>query len=355
MSDTTASASPSTSASASAAAAPATEQWNITGAVNTALSAAMARDPKLLVLGEDIADPIGGVWRTFAGLSTTYGTDRVRNTPISEQAIVGAAIGAALAGYRVVADIMFFDFIAVCLDQLANHAAKLRYMSGGVSGVPITVTTTVGSGRFGAQHTQSLEAWLMHTPGVKVVYPTTPEDAAGLMTACIDDDDPCLFIQHSGTLFKKSPKAPSEGPSAGSAPAPVPLGRADVKRQGTDVSIVAYGVAVRDALRAADALAEDGIAAEVVDLRSLVPLDVDTVLASVAKTRRAVVVHAATRFCGPGAEIAAVIGAELFGDLLAPVRRLGAEYVPVPFAAELDPFPSAGSVADAVRGLVARG
>jgi len=329
------------------------EQWNITGAVNTALSAAMAREPKLLVMGEDIADPIGGVWRTFAGLSTTYGTDRVRNTPISEQAIVGTAIGAALAGYRVVADIMFFDFIAVCLDQLANHAAKLRYMSGGVSGVPITVTTTVGSGRFGAQHTQSLEAWLMHTPGVKVVYPTTPEDAAGLMTTCIDDDDPCLFIQHSGTMFKKSPKAPSAAPPEG--PAAVPLGVADVKRVGTDVSIIAYGVAVRDALRAADTLAGEGISAEVVDLRSLVPLDVDGILASVAKTRRAVVVHAATRFCGPGAEIAAVIGAELFGDLLAPVRRLGADYVPVPFAAELDPFPSAGSVADAVRGVLAGG
>src|SRR6185437_13694918 len=256
-------------------------------------------------------DPIGGVWRTFAGLSTTYGTDRVRNTPISEQAIVGTAIGAALAGYRVVADIMFFDFIAVCLDQLANHAAKLRYMSGGVSGVPITVTTTVGSGRFGAQHTQSLEAWLMHTPGVKVVYPTTPEDAAGLMTTCIDDDDPCLFIQHSGTMFKKSPKAPSAAPPEG--PAAVPLGVADVKRVGTDVSIIAYGVAVRDALRAADTLAGEGISAEVVDLRSLVPLDVDGILASVAKTRRAVVVHAATRFCGPGAEIAAVIGAEQLG------------------------------------------
>ncbi len=342
MSDTTATTTPGAPA---APAAPAAEQWNITGAVNTALSAAMARDPKLLVLGEDIADPIGGVWRTFAGLSTTYGTDRVRNTPISEQAIVGTAIGAALAGYRVVADIMFFDFIAVCLDQLANHAAKLRYMSGGVSGVPITVTTTVGSGRFGAQHTQSLEAWLMHVPGIKVVYPTTPEDAAGLMAACIDDDDPCLFIQHSATLFKKSPKMPS--------PAPVPLGVADVKREGTDVSIIAYGVAVRDALRAADTLAEEGISAEVVDLRSLVPLDVDGILGSVAKTRRAVVVHAATRFCGPGAEIASVIGAELFGDLLAPVRRLGADYVPVPFAAELDPFPSAGSVAETVRAMVA--
>lgn len=328
---------------AAPAAGPAAEQWNITGAVNAALSAAMARDPKLLVLGEDIADPIGGVWRTFAGLSTAYGTDRVRNTPIAEQAIVGAAVGAALAGYRVVADIMFFDFVAVCLDQLANHAAKLRYMSGGVSAVPVTVTTTVGSGRFGAQHTQSLEAWLMHVPGIKVVYPSTPDDAAALMAACIDDHDPCLFVQHSGTMFKKSPKG---------APAPVPLGLADVKREGTDVSIVAYGVAVRDALRAADTLAAEGIHAEVVDLRSLVPLDTDTVLRSVAKTRRAVVVHAATRFCGPGAEVAAVIGAELFGDLLAPVSRLGAEYVPVPFAAELDPFPSAGSVAGAVRALV---
>jgi pyruvate/2-oxoglutarate/acetoin dehydrogenase E1 component len=318
-------------------------KWHISGAINGALTQAMESDLKVIALGEDIADPIGGVWRTFAGLSTTFGTDRVRNTPISEQAIVGAAIGAALAGYRVVAEIMFFDFVAVCLDQIANHAAKLRYMSGGVSTVPITICTTVGSGRFGAQHTQSLEAWLMHTPGIKVVYPSTPEDALGLMTTCIYDDDPCLFIQHSGTMFRRA-----EVPAVLD---PVPLGRCRVARAGSDVSVITYGPAVRAALEAAESLAADGISVEVVDLRSLVPLDVDGMVASVAKTTRAAVLHDATEFCGPGAEIASLITEKLFGELRAPVTRLGAKYTPIPFAPELNPFPTQASVTEAIRAL----
>lgn len=318
-------------------------KWHISGAVNRALNEAMASDPKVIAVGEDIADPIGGVWRTFAGLSTSYGDRRVRNTPISEQAIIGAAIGASMAGYRVVAEIMFFDFVAVCLDQIANHAAKLRYMSGGVSSVPITICTTIGSGRFGAQHTQSLEAWLMHVPGVKVVYPSTPEDALGLMTTCIFDDDPCLFVQHSGTMFKRS-----EVPEVLT---PVPLGAARVARAGSDVSIITYGSAVRAALGAAEALETEGISTEIVDLRSLVPLDVDGILASVARTKRALVLHDATEFCGPGAEIAALIAERLFGELRAPVRRLGAKYAPVPFAPELNPFPTHESITESVRAL----
>jgi pyruvate/2-oxoglutarate/acetoin dehydrogenase E1 component len=318
-------------------------KWHISGAINGALNQAMENDLKVIALGEDIADPIGGVWRTFAGLSTTFGADRVRNTPISEQAIVGAAIGASLAGYRVVAEIMFFDFVAVCLDQIANHAAKLRYMSGGVSSVPITICTTVGSGRFGAQHTQSLEAWLMHTPGIKVVYPSTPEDALALMTTCIYDDDPCLFIQHSGTMFKRAPV-----PELLEA---VPLGRCRVAREGTDVSVITYGPTVRTALEAAESLEADGISVEVIDLRSLVPLDVDGMVASVAKTTRAAVLHDATEFCGPGAEIASLITEQLFGELRAPVKRLGTKYTPIPFAAELNPFQTQTSVTEAIRAL----
>jgi pyruvate/2-oxoglutarate/acetoin dehydrogenase E1 component len=318
-------------------------KWHISGAINTALGDAMQRDAKVIALGEDIADPIGGVWRTFAGLSTRFGADRVRNTPISEQAIVGAAIGASLAGYRVVAEIMFFDFVAVCLDQIANHAAKLRYMSGGVSSVPITICTTVGSGRFGAQHTQSLEAWLMHTPGIKVVYPSTPEDALALMTTCIFDDDPCLFIQHSGTMFKRSDVA-------GSSEA-VPLGLSRVVREGSDVSVITYGPGVRAALEAAESLGAEGISVEVIDLRSLVPLDVDGMVTSVAKTTRAAVLHDATEFCGPGAEIASLITERLFGDLRAPVTRLGAKYAPIPFAPELNPFQTQESITAALRAL----
>jgi acetoin:2,6-dichlorophenolindophenol oxidoreductase subunit beta len=321
-------------------------RWHISSAVNSALDQAMSDDPKVICMGEDIADPIGGVWKTFAGLSTRYGPQRVRNTPISEQAIVGAAIGASMAGYRVVAEIMFFDFVAVCLDQLANHAAKLRYMSGGVSSVPITICTSVGSGRFGAQHTQSLEAWLMHVPGIKVVYPSTPADAAGLMTTCVQDDDPCLFIQHSGIMFRRT-EVPEDQ-------VPIPLGRCDVKREGSDLSIITYGSSVADALGVADAMAAEGISVEVVDLRSLMPLDTEGILESVAKTKRAIVLHAATQFCGPGAEIASIISENLFGELLAPVRRLGAQYVPVPFAVELNPFPTKDLVIESVRSLVAR-
>lgn len=325
--------------------APPPPTWHISAAVNASLDRVMADDPKVICLGEDIADPIGGVWKSFAGLSTRYGSQRVRNTPISEQAIVGAAIGASMAGYRVVAEIMFFDFVAVCLDQLANHAAKLRYMSGGVTSVPITICTSVGSGRFGAQHTQSLEAWLMHVPGIKVVYPSTPADAAGLMTTCVLDDDPCVFVQHSGIMFRRTP-VPESSP-------PVPLGTSDVKREGSDVSIITYGSSVADALAAAEVVAGEGIGVEVVDLRSLVPLDTEGILASVAKTKRAIVLHAATEFCGPGAEIASIITENLFGELEAPVRRLGAEYVPVPFAVELDPFPTRDLVVESIRSVAA--
>lgn len=323
-----------------------TDDMNLATAVQAALDGALARDPRVILLGEDIADPAGGVFKTTAGLSTKYGTDRVRATPIAEQSILGAAVGLALGGYRPVAEIMFFDFVAVCMDQLVNHAAKFRYMSGGRSPTPLVVRTAVGSKRFGAQHAQSLEAWFMHTPGIQVVMPSNPFDAKGLLTAAIFGDDPVVFIEHISLLFGAKEPVPVEDYR-------IPLGRAAVRLPGDDVSIVTYGPQVAVAVEAAERLAEDGIEAEVVDLRSLVPLDIDTVVGSVAKTKRAVVVHGATTFCGPGAEIAAQITERLFGDLAAPVARLGAAYTPIPFSVDLEVFPTVDDVVAAARRLCA--
>jgi pyruvate/2-oxoglutarate/acetoin dehydrogenase E1 component len=314
--------------------------------VNQAMDIAMGEDPEVFLLGEDIEDPIGGVMKGSKGLSTKYGRQRVRNTPISEQAIVGTAIGASLVGMRPVAEIMLMDFFAVAMDQVANHAAKLRYMSGGRTHVPITLRTSVGGGRqFGAQHSQSLEAWMMHIPGLKVVVPSTPRDAKGLPYSCIFDDDPCIFMETMSLLFTRGPL-----PAGRLA---IPLGVADVKRAGDDVTVVTWGWQVPEALAAAETLAAEGISVEVLDLRTLVPLDREAVLASVARTTRAVVVHAATQFAGPGAEIAAMISHELFGQLSAPVERLGAVYSPIPYATELETlaFPERTRIADMIRNL----
>ncbi|XVQ14989.1 alpha-ketoacid dehydrogenase subunit beta [Spirillospora sp. CA-255316] len=325
-----------------------TAKMSMAAAFNSSLDLALQRDRKVILLGEDIADPVGGSFKVTKGLSTKYGEERVRNTPISEQAIVGAAVGAAMAGYRPVAEILLMDFIAVAMDQLVNHAAKLRYMSGGATNVPLTVRTPVGQQRFGAQHTQSLEAWFMHTPGIKVVMPSTANDAKGLLTACIDDDDPCLVIENVSMLFTQKDEVPLGEHT-------VPLGLADVKRVGSDVSIITYGAAVHTALSAADDLAAAGVSAEVVDLRSLVPLDMETVLRSVSKTRRAVVLHDATTFCGPGAEVSSQIHESLFGDLLAPVKRIGAPYTPAPFGASgLEFLPTSDRVVGAVKELVSQ-
>jgi len=328
-----------------------TETISVREALNRALDEALASDQRVLVLGEDVADPAGGVSGVTKGLSTKYGGDRVLDTPISEAAIVGAAIGAALDGMLPVAEIMIMDFIGIAIDQIANHAAKLRFMSGGRTPCPITVRTAVFGGLgSGATHSQSLEAWFMHIPGLKVVVPSTPADAKGLLTSCIFDPDPCVFMETVITYGARGP-VPTE---AGFA---IPLGQADVKREGSDVTVVTYGRGVFDALTAAEQLAADGIEAEVVDLRTLVPLDVPRVLASVRKTRRAVVAHYATRFAGPGAELAATIGQELFGELAAPVERVGARFAPIPAASALEAavFPSAAAIADAARRTVSFG
>jgi pyruvate dehydrogenase E1 component beta subunit len=299
-------------------------------AINRSLDAAMAWNPKVVLLGEDIADPSGGVYNATIGLSAKYGAHRVRATPISEQAILGAAIGVAIAGYRPVAEIMIMDFLAVCMDQLSNHAAKLRYMSGGRTNVPLTVRCSAGAGmQFGAQHSEMLEAWLCHIPGLKVVVPSCPGDAKGLLTSCIVDDDPCVFVEQTMAYF-----IPGEVPIADDYA--LPLGQAAIRRSGADVTVIAYGRQVTDAMKAAAVLAEEGIDAEVIDLRTLVPLDEDCILGSVSKTRRAVVVHEAVKRSGFGAELSSLIHEQLFERLHAPVARVAAPNTPVPYARELE-------------------
>ena len=263
------------------------------------------------------------------GLSTKYGDHRVRTTPISEEAIVGAAVGAALAGMRPVAEIMLMNFVTVAMDQIVNHAAKLRFMSGGQTSVPITIRTRTGAGGGTAgQHSDMLEAWFAHVAGMKVVVPSSPADAVGLLASCIFDDDPCLFIEDGMTRSQTGP-APPPGHR-------VPLGKANIVRAGTDVSVISYGRPIRDALAIAERLAGEGISVEVVDLRTISPMDTDTVLKSVAKTRRAVIVHEAPRSFGVGAEVSARINEHLYGELAAPVLRVASRDVPVPFAKVLE-------------------
>jgi 2-oxoisovalerate dehydrogenase E1 component len=323
-----------------------TEDLGLVQAINRTLDRALARDPRIVLLGEDIADPAGGIFKVTAGLSTKHGTDRVRATPIAESSIVGAAIGASLAGLRPVAELMFMDFLGVALDQIANHAAKVRYMSGGRLGAPLVIRTAVGTSS-GPQHSQALEAWAMHVPGLKVVWPSTAADAVGLLNACLDDDDPCLFVESMKLFY-----------GAGRTPVPLadyslPLGRADVKRTGTDVTIVTYGAMVLAATAAAEELAAGGVDVEIVDLRTLVPLDMATVRASVAKTRRLVVAHESVGFCGPGAEIAATVGTELFGQLDAPITRVAGTFTPVPRAPSLEALcrPTAATLVAAITAM----
>ena len=299
-------------------------------AVNAALHQAMEEDPKVIVFGEDVADREGGgVTGATIGLSTKFGDQRVKSTPISEQAIIGAAIGAALAGYKPVAEIMLMNFTTVCMDMIFNHAAKLRFMSGGQSTVPITIRTLTGAGwQTAGQHADHLEGWFAHTAGIKVVAPSNPADYKGLLLSCIQDPDPCIIIESAGTLFIPHDVPVDQGP--------IPLGVAKVVAEGTDVTIVSWSSMVVRSLQALAPLAEAGISVELVDLRTVSPWDRETVLKSVAKTGRCVVVHEAVRNFGPGAEIAATVNEELFGKLKAPVRRLGAPYSPVPFSKPLE-------------------
>jgi pyruvate dehydrogenase E1 component beta subunit len=323
------------------------KQLNIIQAVNLAMADAMAADPKVLALGEEVGDnEEGGVVGVTKGLSTRFGDDRVKSTPISEQAIIGAAIGAAVGGYRPVAEIMLMNFMAVAMDMIVNHAAKLRFMSGGQTSVPIVIRTMTGSGfSTGGQHSDYVEAWFAHTPGIKVVAPSNPDDAYGLMRSAIEDDDPVLFIENIPSYW-------TPGPVTGEK---VPIGKAKVAREGTDVTVIGHSLMITHALAVAKSLEAEGISVEVVDLRTISPWDRETVLDSVRKTGRAVVVHEAVKQFGIGAEIASVITEELWGTLKGPVQRVGAAFSAVPFSKPLETAfaPQPDVIAAAIKSALA--
>ncbi|MCP5026627.1 MAG: alpha-ketoacid dehydrogenase subunit beta [Actinomycetia bacterium] len=308
----------------------------------------MADDENIFVAGEDVGKA-GGVFGSFTGLANEFGDRRCFDTPISEQAIIGLGIGSAVSGLRPVVDIMFMDFMLVAMDQISNQAAKLKYMFGGKAKVPLTITTNAGAGlSAAAQHSQSLEALLVHIPGLKVVLPSTPYDVKGLLTACIRDDNPTVFISHKRLFGMKGP-VPEELYE-------IPIGQANVVREGDGVTIVTYGRMVGESAKAADELAADGIDCEIIDLRSLQPLDIDTVTDSARKTNRIIVVHEAVRFGGLGAEIAAQVQEQAFDYLDAPVARVGAPFSPVPFSPGLEAeyVPNAARVSEGVRDLLGR-
>jgi acetoin:2,6-dichlorophenolindophenol oxidoreductase subunit beta len=316
-------------------------------AVAEGLAREMRRDPAVVCLGEDIG-AAGGVFKTTVGLLAEFGPDRVRDTPISEQAIVGMAMGAAMTGIRPVAEIMFSDFLACCWDYLANEIPKVRYMTGGQLAVPLVIRTANGGGLgFGAQHSQAVENWTFAVPGLKIAAPSTPSDVVGLMASAIRSDDPVVVFEHKGLFASKGPAAPPEHV--------VPLGRAEVRRAGDDLTLVALASTVPVALAAADQLATEGISVEVVDLRCLIPLDAATVLDSVARTSRLVIVEENPYQGGWGATVASIVADEGFESLDAPIKRIAAECVPLPFADRLEDevLPTVGKVTDAVRRLTA--
>ncbi len=317
-------------------------------AFNEAVSQMMEADANVFCAGEDIG-AFGGVFGTFGGLQAKFGVDRVVDTPISEQAIIGLGVGASVTGLRPIVDLMFMDFICVAFDQIVNQAAKLKYMFGGDPTLPLTITTAGGGGlSAAAQHSQSLEALLCHIPGLKVVFPSNPYDMKGLMISCIKEDNPTVMIKHK-RLLGMTGVVPEE-------PYEIPLGKANISRSGSDVTIVAYARMANESLAAAEILAGEGIDCEVIDLRTLQPLDTETIVKSVQKTNRVVVVHEAVRFGGLGAEIAAQIQEFAFDYLDAPVTRIGAPFSPVPFSPALEKhyIPEAKSIADGVREVLRR-
>ena len=297
-------------------------------ALNEALREEMRRDAQVFVMGEDVGK-IGGLFKVTQGLLEEFGAQRVIDTPISEAAIAGAGVGSALVGARPVIEFQFLDFITIAMDQIINHASKLRYMTGGMVSQPIVFRAPVGAGiGLGAQHSQSLEAWFVHVPGLKVVMPSTPADAKGLLKSAIRDDNPVLFLEHR-LLYSQS------GPVQEGTEYSVPLGVADIKRNGKDITVIATGRTVGLALTAAANLAAEGIEIEVIDPRTLKPLDRATMIKSVKKTNRLVVVNDGWRTCGYAAELVAVMIEECFFDLEAPIRRVCTEDVPMPVATSL--------------------
>lgn len=317
--------------------------------INSALDEAMAQDDNVILFGEDVADPEGGgVNGGTRGLSTKYGDMRVRSTPISEQAIIGAAIGAAMVGMRPVAEIMLMNFTTVAMDMITNHAAKLRFMSGGQTAMPLTIRVTTGAGfGTGGQHADYLEAWFAHTAGIKVVTYSNPVEAAGLLLSSIFDEDPVIFIESLPGYW-----TPGEAPEPGSR---IPLGVASTVREGSDVTVISYGPQIAVAQQAAANLEKEGISVEIIDLRTIVPWDREAVLSSVAKTKRAVVSHEALKAFGVGAEISSVIHEELFSELEAPIQRVGAPSCAVPYSHALESafVPSSDQVEAAIRKTLA--
>jgi acetoin:2,6-dichlorophenolindophenol oxidoreductase subunit beta len=310
--------------------------------ITAALLAAMRADERVIVIGEDVAE--GGPYTATARLAEEFGVERVLNTPISEGAIVGVAVGAAQSGLRPVVEVMFIDFITLALDQLVNQAAKAHFMSGGQLTVPLVLRTQGGAGqRGGAQHSQSLEAWLTHVPGLKVVMPSRAADVGGLLASAIADPNPVVFVENKALYFRRADAVPS--------PDPVPLGRAVTLRNGEHVTVVALSRMVPEALVAADALAADGISVEIIDPRTLVPLDLDAIVASVRRTNHLVVAHEAVERGGFGAEIAAEVQAAAFDHLDAPIERVGAPFTPVPLSPPLEDayLPGAAEIAAAAR------
>jgi acetoin:2,6-dichlorophenolindophenol oxidoreductase subunit beta len=317
-------------------------------AVRDAMSTAMRRDEDVFIMGEDIAE-MGGSMGVTQGMLEEFGPERVRNTPISEMAIVGAGVGAAIAGMRPIVEIMYQDFTTLAMEQIVSQAAKHRYMSGGQIKVPITIRTQGGAGWSpGAQHAQQLEAWFVHVPGLKVVFPSTPEDVRGLLWSSIYEDNPIVFFEHR-TLYGIKGEVPDEIE-------PIEIGKARIHRQGEDVTVVATGRLVHESLNAAEQAAEEGISVEVFDPRTLQPLDEDALIASVKKTNRAVVAHEAVTRMGWGAEVAAVVQEKAFDYLDAPIARVGAKFTPIPFAPVMEEWviPHAKDVLAAIKKTVGK-
>ena len=318
-------------------------ELTVAQALNEALREAMREDPRVFVMGEDIALH-GGIFTVTKGLLDEFGPERVRNTPISESAIVGAAVGAALTGMRPVAELQYLDFAGIAMDPLVNQMAKLRFMSGGQTSVPLVVRAQQGAGRGNAaQHSQSLEAWFFHVPGLIVVQPATPADAKGLLKSAIACDDPVLFIEHK-MLYNTKGAVPEK-------PYTIPLGKANLVRPGKDVTVIATAQMLGRAIQAAERLVADGISAEIIDPRTLFPLDLETICDSAARTHHAVVVHEAVTRGGIGGEIASRITEQIFDELDSPVARVGSLEIPVPYNPNLEQamMPQVADIVAAVR------
>ncbi|MBT3534305.1 MAG: alpha-ketoacid dehydrogenase subunit beta [Rhodospirillaceae bacterium] len=319
-------------------------------ALNEAMGSEMARDDRVFIMGEDVGQT-GGIFGVTKGLWERFGNERVRDTPITEVGFTGAGVGAAVAGMRPVVELQIFDFVALTMDMLVNQAAKFRYMLGGKPTVPMVVRGPQGGGiRMAAQHSQSLEAWFTHVPGLVVMAPSTPYDAKGMLTAAIRDDNPVIFLEHKMLYMESTGVVPEQDYA-------IPIGKGDIKRQGTDVTVVATMAMVPRALSAARVLEREGISVEVLDPRTLRPLDEELILSSVAKTNRLIIAHEACKNGGFGAEVAALVVEKGFDDLDAPIVRVGGLDVPIPYndALEREVIPSQERLMEAIRNLVRNG